>query len=157
MKRILSSLAMAALAAAFLPGTATALSEAEYSALLESSPQIADLDKRLNQEWKQALAKMKPQGKDLLRKDQRDWLRRREDIMQRIMRVKGLKSRPEACAFMLEVRIGYLRCIEGQLAFGSEKVPYGRHLVREEVLEADNPNEAFCQKMLNDTEQDEFY
>lgn len=63
MKRILSSLALAALAAAFLPGNASALSEAEYSALLESSPQIAALDKRLNQEWKQALAKMKPQGR----------------------------------------------------------------------------------------------
>ncbi len=154
MKRIFSSLAMAMIASAFLPGNSSALSEAEYSAFLKSHPRIETLDKELNQEWKHALARMKPGSTRALRYDQRDWLRRREDIMQLIMRVKGLKSRPEACAFMLEVRIGYLRCIEWQIAYGTAKIPYGRYDVREEELEPDRPNLEFC---LKKPSQEDFY
>ena len=102
MKKTISILALVALAT-LLPGRSEALSEAEYSSLLKSNPKIASLDKDLNREYKKAMGKFRKGAEtpSILRDSQKKWLRNREQLIQRIMRDRGIKSRAEAVALLL--------------------------------------------------------
>ena len=140
-KKTISILALVALAT-LLPGRSEALSEAEYSSLLKSNPKIASLDKDLNREYKQAMGKFRKGAEtpSILRDSQKKWLRNREQLIQRIMRDRGIKSRAEAVALLLESRVGYLHCIEWQQIEGSRKT-YA-WAVREELQ--DKGDDDFC-------------
>ncbi|MCR5259132.1 MAG: hypothetical protein K6E40_13365 [Desulfovibrio sp.] len=113
MRLILSTLVLATLAATFFSGRAEALSEAEYGSYLRSDPKIASLDRELNREFKKAIVKIRQESQFVLRDDQREWLRKREALVQRIMRDRGIRSKSAAIAVLLESRIGYLKCFGG--------------------------------------------
>ena len=130
-KKTISILALVAIAT-LLPGRSEALSEAEYSSLLKSNPKIASLDKDLNREYKKAMGKFRKGAEtpSILRDSQKKWLRNREQLIQRIMRDRGIKSRAEAVALLLHPIVDdALLIFEREIVDSFEQIgQFGHHL-----------------------------
>ena len=87
-----------------------ALSDAEYKAMMQSSPEYRQAEVQLAQAWKRACASVKGKGGmgwRELRDNQRDWLARLRDAEAKVCIDSGM-SRTEAYIAVTRDRIVYL-------------------------------------------------
>lgn len=85
-----------------------ALSEADYKMLKETSDKFRAEDQQLGKYWKELMSRLDDESKQLLRKEQREWLKSARDAEARTFMAGGM-SKADAYAKATQLRANQLR------------------------------------------------